>query len=82
MSEQEVRELLNIAIDTYGNWDDINEERNKLLAEPPDVVVLLREIEERLIAVDSWLRKNCNLASHDGYVGMQNAKDSAKLEAT
>lgn len=47
-----------------------------LLAADPDAVVLLREIEERLIAVDSWLRKNCNLASHDGYVGMQNALDS------
>ena len=46
------------------------------LAAEPDVVVLAREIEERLVVVDSWLRENCNLASHDGYVGMQNALDS------
>ena len=42
MSEREVRELMNMVIDTYGDWYEMNEDRNELLAKPPDVVVLLR----------------------------------------
>jgi len=81
MSEKEVREAatqyrgaIRLGQRYEYEGDMASERLTKALSQPPDLVVLLREIEERLVAVNTHLKDTIpSVATYDQLVGMQNA---------